>query len=113
MGRGGKRLGAGKPKGSKASHTLEAQAAKLQLIEAYKANATEINDALVKKAKTGDIMAIKELHDRVFGRAFQSGELDLTSAGESIQITNEQYQQAITAAIKRSSSDQSSEGGVS
>ncbi len=75
---GGKREGAGRKKGSKASHTLQAAIAKQQLIEKYIENAKPINQALVDKALTGDIQAIKEIHDRVWGKAPQSVDMNVT-----------------------------------
>lgn len=66
--RGGRREGAGR---KKAHHTIQAEAAKKQLIEAYLKNIKPINEALIKKAKKGDLAAIKELHDRVYGKAVQ------------------------------------------
>jgi hypothetical protein len=71
MAHGGKREGAGKKKGSKASHTLQAQELKKKLIESFGAEADEIYKALITKAKTGDIPAIKEVLDRVWGKAPQ------------------------------------------
>lgn len=35
----------------------------------------EINPALIKKAKEGDVSAIKEIHDRIFGKPKQGLEL--------------------------------------
>lgn len=69
---GGKRAGAGRKKGSFAVHTLEAQELKKALIQAYAENAKEINQALMDKAKAGDIPAIKEVLDRCFGKAPQA-----------------------------------------
>lgn len=65
----------GRPKGSKATHTITAEAGKAALIKAYLENITPINQALVNKALTGDIPAIKELHDRVHGKANQAVEV--------------------------------------
>lgn len=65
---GGKRPGAGR---KKASHTIQAEAAKAELVRMYCENVRPINEALIQKAKQGDIAAIKELHDRVFGKAAQ------------------------------------------
>ena len=62
----------GRPKGSKAKHTLEAEAGKMALIKAYMENIVPINQALINKALTGDVSAIKELHDRVHGKALQA-----------------------------------------
>ena len=45
-------------------------------------NLPEISPALLIKAKEGDVPAIKEIHDRVFGKTPQS--IDMTSKGEAI-----------------------------
>lgn len=45
--------------------------ARKKLIAAYVKNIKPINNALLKKAKSGDIAAIKELHDRVYGKSAQ------------------------------------------
>ena len=68
----------GRPRGSKAGHTLQTETAKKALIQAYIDNIQPINQALVNKAKKGDIQAIRELHDRVYGRAPQA----ITTEGE-------------------------------
>lgn len=68
---GGKRAGAGKPKGAVASHTLEAQELKKSLIAAYVERRAKIDKALLDQAEQGNIPAIKELYDRVFGKASQ------------------------------------------
>jgi hypothetical protein len=72
----------GRPVGSKATHTIQAEAGKAALIATYLANINPINQALVNKAKEGDIQAIRELHDRVYGRAMQaiehSGKVEIT-----------------------------------
>jgi len=61
----------------RATHTLQAERAKKQLIKAYIANIKPINKALIDKAIDGDIQAIRELHDRVYGRALQPFEGEL------------------------------------
>lgn len=71
MGSGGKRKGAGKPKGYKAPHTLETQELKKKLIELFGKDAEKVYKALITKAKTGDIQAIRELLDRVWGKSPQ------------------------------------------
>lgn len=55
--------------------TLLAEEGKKALIQAYMENITPINNALIKKARMGDVTAIKELHDRVHGKSLQSVEL--------------------------------------
>ncbi len=71
-GTGGKRIGAGRPKGTKNPSTIKAEEAKQLLIQAYLDNVQPINDKLVEMAKTGDMAAIKELHERVYGKTPQA-----------------------------------------
>ena len=91
MTHGGFREGAGRKKGSKATHTLQAEQARAMLIQAYLDNIKPINEALIKKATEGDIQAIKEIHDRVYGKAPQSltgpdgKELTIIISGESAE----------------------------
>lgn len=72
----------GRPKGVKNAATLSAEQAKQRLIDAYIAKADPINQALLAKAESGDIQAIKELHDRVYGKPNQAvdvkAELEVT-----------------------------------
>jgi len=49
-------------------HTLKAEKAKQQLIDKYLQVAEPINNKLVALAQEGDMQAIKELHDRVWGK---------------------------------------------
>jgi hypothetical protein len=62
----------GRPKGSKSPVTLKVEQAKQALIDAYIKNIKPINEALLKKAKEGDLQAIRELHDRVYGKVPQA-----------------------------------------
>ena len=73
----------GRPKGS---HTIQAEKAKAELIKTYIANIQPINEALINKAKEGDIQAIKELHDRVYGRSINPVELSGKNGG-AIEIS--------------------------
>jgi hypothetical protein len=59
-------------RGIPSGHTEKAEKGKAALIRAYLENIRPINEALIKKAKEGDIAAIKELHDRVYGRPYQA-----------------------------------------
>ncbi len=68
MEHGGKRTGAGRPAGSRAAHTLEAEAVRQHLIAEVIKNKESIVAALIKQAKEGKIPAIRELFERVLGR---------------------------------------------
>jgi hypothetical protein len=85
MAQGGKRAGAGKPKGYKAPHTLEASVAKARMVERISARTDELIDKLFEKAlsENGDTVAIKELLDRGYGKPQQS--TDVTSLGKAIE----------------------------
>lgn len=67
----------GRPKGSKSATTLRVEEARQQLIKAYMDNIVPINEALVKKASEGDLQAIKELHDRVYGKSLQPTDINV------------------------------------
>ena len=64
----------GRPKGTLAKSTIEAMEIKNLYIEQAKKHALPILNALIKKAKRGDVMAIKEFNDRVFGKSMQPTE---------------------------------------
>ena len=89
MTNGGKREGAGRPKGAKASHTLQVEKARAEFIRMYLEKIKPINEALLAKAEAGDIQAIKELHDRVYGRPAQPlvGDKDNPIVIEGINIS--------------------------
>ena len=59
-----------------------------ELVKEYQQTLAEalpkISPVLIKKAIDGDIMAIKELHDRAMGKPLQK--TDITSAGKQIPI---------------------------
>ncbi len=61
----------------KAAHTIQAEKAKQLLIAMYIANAKPINDKLLEMARGGDLGAIRELHERAWGKSAQS--LDLSN----------------------------------
>lgn len=65
MTRGGKREGAGR---KKASHTIQAEAFKAYLIAKVIKEKEPIVQALIAKAKTGDVPALKEVFERVLGK---------------------------------------------
>lgn len=56
----------------KAAHTITAEKGKALLIQMYLEQVRPINQALIDKALTGDVPAIRELHDRTQGKANQS-----------------------------------------
>lgn len=90
MAHGGKRPGAGKKKGTKAAHTLDAAAGRARMIERINERIDDLVKWLFMKAyevdEEGnakiDVVAIKELLDRAYGRASQA--IDVTSKGEKI-----------------------------
>ena len=44
-------------------------------VESFLVQQSAIDNALIEKAKLGDIPAIKELYDRVYGKSLQSMEM--------------------------------------
>ena len=60
-----------------------------ELVKEYQENLAQalplIEPVLIEKAKTGDIASIRELHDRVMGKALQK--TDITSKGRAILVT--------------------------
>ncbi len=87
MTHGGKREGAGKPKGTKAPHTLEAQEQRKRAIELVNAELEAMFIPQIEKAKKGDTMAFNAVLDRAWGKAPQA----LTGAdGEALRIIFDQ-----------------------
>lgn len=74
--KGGKRLGAGRPKGTVSSATLETQKQREMLVKLLAPRVERIFEALAKKAEEGDVAAAKELFDRAWGKATQVVELE-------------------------------------
>ncbi len=77
--KGGYRQGAGRKKGFAAK---TAEEARVLLAGMLMREISPIGEALIAKAKRGDIGAAKELFDRAWGRAPQG--IDLTTQGEKI-----------------------------
>lgn len=71
MAKGGKRPGAGRPKGAVSGHTLEAQELRKRLIKAAQKNWDAIIFSLIDNAIAGNTIAQRELLDRVLGKAIQ------------------------------------------
>lgn len=59
--------------------------------------------ALLKKALTGDVAAIKEFNDRAYGKVQQS--VDVTTGGDKFALNDNQYAQLIRSASTRSDSN--------
>lgn len=68
MKNGGKRPGAGRKKGEKAKL---AELYNLELAKEVEKEKLPIIKALIEKAKLGDVPAIREIHDRLMGKAPQ------------------------------------------
>lgn len=68
MARGGARPNPGPKKGQKFKKTLEQEAKIRTLEEMLRPHQAKVATALVKKAKTGDVGAIKEYHERLIGK---------------------------------------------
>lgn len=79
-------MGAGRPKGSRAPHTLEAQALRQYIISEFIKNKEPIVQALIERAKGGDIPAIKELFERAMGKV--SDKLELTERVTLAQLVH-------------------------
>ena len=67
--RGGKRPNAGRPKGSKASHTLQAQIFRSRLIQRILEEQEPIIQTLIDQAKAGHPGALREVLDRALGKS--------------------------------------------
>ena len=70
---GGKRAGAGRKKGYK---SIVAERYNTALAKEVEKHAPALILALLSKAKTGDVPAIKEIHDRLMGRPLNVFEPD-------------------------------------
>ncbi len=89
MGYGGKRQGSGRPKGSRATHTLEAQAFRQYLIEETIKNKEAIVASLIEQAKAGKLPAIKEILDKVIGKTLDLNETKETERTEELKQIND------------------------
>lgn len=72
MSKGGARIGAGRKKGPA---TIEREKLKDYIAQRIAEAGPMIVDALLDKAVTGDVPAIKELFDRGFGKPMQAVEM--------------------------------------
>ena len=83
--RGGKRPGAGRPKGALSKSTQKAHELRSKFVDMVHKEYVPIFQALINEAKKGDVPAIKEIHDRTWGKAPQ--DLDVKTGGEKIVFT--------------------------
>lgn len=81
MPKGGPGRGQGRKKGSK---SLASEAYRQFLIKEVSKEKGPIVAALIEKAKRGDVLALREINDRVLGRATEH--VDLTSGGNPIPL---------------------------
>jgi hypothetical protein len=84
MASGGKRAGAGRPKGASSKSTLRAIKVKDLLSTMYVKEAKAMFAAQIERAKKGDTSAFRELNDRMYGKAQQA--VDLTSGNEPFTL---------------------------
>ncbi|MCX6788223.1 MAG: hypothetical protein NT108_03630 [Candidatus Kaiserbacteria bacterium] len=85
--RGGYRAGAGRKRGFAAKL---AEDARILLSERVAQEIGPISDALISKAKNGDIRAVHELFDRAWGRARQA--IEIIVDNEEAERTPEQQE---------------------
>lgn len=89
MEHGGKRQGAGRPRGSKATHTLEAQAFREYLIGEVVKNKEAIVTSLIEQAIAGKLPAIKEVLDKVVGKTIDLNESQENEYAEKLKQVND------------------------
>lgn len=90
--KGGRRPGSGR---KKASHTISAEAARAKLIKLAAKEIGPIALVLIKKAKEGDMAAIKELYSRVLGQPLQPVEMSGELMNKNIDIDDAQFERII------------------
>jgi hypothetical protein len=87
---GGYRPGAGRPKGKLNPKTVAKQKRQEMfekaLFEAVMKEKKPIIDGLIESAKKGNVIAVKEIIDRILGKA--QDHVDVTSNGESITVVS-------------------------
>ena len=79
MANGGKREGAGKPKGYKAPHTIATQEARKYVVERIVAELEPIMDKHIELAKSGDATSLKYLTDQLIGKAKETIDVESTT----------------------------------
>lgn len=89
MAHGGKRAGAGRKQGFPA---IKAEEARRVFAERVAAEIEPIADALIAKAKKGDVRAAMELFNRAWGRPLQTVELEQNIIEEPrVELTPAQH----------------------
>ena len=86
MPRGGAMPGAGRPKGSKANHTIKTEQARQYIIDQVTANLEEIIAPQIEKAKKGEYQSYKDLVDRAYGKPKETFEGEVTVKGLILDI---------------------------
>jgi thioredoxin-like negative regulator of GroEL len=102
MSKGGARPGAGRKKGHKASHTIEALNAKAALIRRFVAEQEPIFKALLTQAKRGNIKAIRELFERVWGKETEKFDMN-AQVTHTFDVTDELYKAILSRESQRNS----------
>lgn len=67
--KGGRRPGAGRKPGVKSKLTIEREAFQAAMLQTLMAKHEKVAKALVDKALSGNVAAIKEIHNRILGKA--------------------------------------------
>jgi hypothetical protein len=83
--KGGYRAGAGRKKGYSA---IESEKAREFIVQRVTASLEPIVQQLIKRAKEGDIRAIRELFDRAYGKSIQTPESVFNPFANPIRIIN-------------------------
>lgn len=95
---GGARPGAGRPKGSVNEETKIRMAVQKEFVHLAKNRAKKIIDKLIERAEEGDVKAMKEFFDRLWGRAPLF--IDLTTGGESLNTAYELSDEQLTRILR-------------
>lgn len=86
MAKGGKQPGSGRPKGSLNPETIRKMKARAILQKMIEDEIAPLAKVLVEKGKGGDVVAIKELFDRAFGKPVQAVNGGEDDQGEVIPL---------------------------
>jgi hypothetical protein len=89
----------GRPKGSKAAHTLQAEAYRKYIIQEVVKKKGPLVKALIDKGLDGNVSALKEIHERVLGRVTDT--LDMNYGSETIEALKQQLKGLFSSARER------------